>query len=449
MKLFLKKLSLAIIGIILSLVLLECGLRLAGWTISSYQQYKNNKALRNKSQYTIMCLGESTTAWQYPIQLQKILDKKYPNTFSIIDCGLGGTILESILDLLNDNINKYNPDIAICMMGINNSHDFIGETENNEIQNNNNYIIKIKKTNLKIIRLLFLLLKHLSFENELFANSQKEQNLLDLAINLSRQDKLDEAHLLFKKVLETSEEDSEDYRIAYTKLLINYLGRYDDDCGVQMAINAIKRNYGDKPDCYHQLIDYLSRKGRISELKTVLSLLLNEKDFLPSIDTYNLAEPYLKDSEKTILLNKIISRKENVRVMAIQQLKQKNYKKAQEYFDKAEELRVNFPDIETYNLYKLIVKKLIDNNIKVICMQYPIRSILPLQEQLKNEPYYDKITFISNEKLFKDALMKKNYDDLFCDQFAGDFGHCTDLGNTLIAKNIVNTLENILDLKQN
>ncbi|MCR4662858.1 MAG: SGNH/GDSL hydrolase family protein, partial [Endomicrobiaceae bacterium] len=101
------------------MVLLECGLRLAGWTVSSYQKYKNNKTLRNKSQYTIMCLGESTTAWQYPVQLQEILDKKYQNKFSVIDCGIAGTTLEYILDLLNNNINKYKPNIAICMMGIN------------------------------------------------------------------------------------------------------------------------------------------------------------------------------------------------------------------------------------------------------------------------------------------------------------------------------------------
>ena len=134
--------------------------------------------------------------------------------------------------------------------------------------------------------------------------------------------------------------------------------------------------------------------------------------------------------------------------MAMYYLKQKDYQKAQEYFDKAEEERLLFPDIKIYTLYKLIIKKLIDNNIKVICMQYPVRSILSLQEQLKNEPYYDKLTFISNEKIFKDALMKQNYDDLFVDQFAMDFGHCTDLGNTLIANNVVNTLEKILDLKE-
>ena len=30
-----------------------------------------------------------------------------------------------------------------------------------------------------------------------------------------------------------------------------------------------------------------------------------------------------------------------------------------------------------------------------------------------------------------------------------NFGHCTDLGNTMIAENIVKTLEDILNLKQN
>jgi hypothetical protein len=82
-------------------------------------------------------------------------------------------------------------------------------------------------------------------------------------------------------------------------------------------------------------------------------------------------------------------------------------------------------------------------------MQYPVRNIFSLQELLKNESYYDKIIFISNEQIFKNALIEKSYNDLFNDQFAGDFGHCTNLGNTMIAENVVKTLENILNLKQN
>ena len=45
--------------------------------------------------------------------------------------------------------------------------------------------------------------------------------------------------------------------------------------------------------------------------------------------------------------------------------------------------------------------------------------------------------------------MKKKYGEIFSDQFAGDFGHCTNLGNTMIAENIVKTLENILYLRGN
>ena len=94
-----------------------------------------------------------------------------------------------------------------------------------------------------------------------------------------------------------------------------------------------------------------------------------------------------------------------------------------------------------------MLKRLTDKNIKVICMQFPMRSIKPLREMLKNEPYYNQISFISNEKLFKRALMKKDYEEIFRDQWAGDFGNCTDLGNTMIAENLVNALENILDVK--
>ncbi|MBR3627272.1 MAG: hypothetical protein IKN42_00320, partial [Elusimicrobia bacterium] len=153
-----------------------------------------------------------------------------------------------------------------------------------------------------------------------------------------------------------------------------------------------------------------------------------------------LLNPYMEESN----MNDV-----DYGLLSYEYLEQKDFQKAQEYFNKANEIRLKFPDLEIYKSYKLIIKKLTDNNIKVICMQYPVRSILPLQEQLKNEPFFDKITFVSNEKNFKDMLMQKNFDDLFIDQFAGDFGHCTDLGNTLIAENVVNTLENILNLKEN
>ena len=73
-------------------------------------------------------------------------------------------------------------------------------------------------------------------------------------------------------------------------------------------------------------------------------------------------------------------------------------------------------------------------------MQYPVRSIKSLQNTLKDTYYYDKVTFISNEDNFKQALKEQKYDEIFRDQFAGEFGHCTDYGNTLIAENVAKTL---------
>lgn len=99
-----KRLLLIFTGIFLSLILLESGLRLAGFAILQYQQYRNNKVLRNKSRYTIMGLEESTTAGQYPIWLQEKLNKKYPNKFSIIDCEIVATNLQNILESLEDNL---------------------------------------------------------------------------------------------------------------------------------------------------------------------------------------------------------------------------------------------------------------------------------------------------------------------------------------------------------
>ena len=80
------------------------------------QNYYNNKVINKDSEYTIMCLGESTTAGAYPVQLQQILDNKYPNKFSVIDCGNPGQLLAGISKSLDNNINKYKPNIVICMI---------------------------------------------------------------------------------------------------------------------------------------------------------------------------------------------------------------------------------------------------------------------------------------------------------------------------------------------
>jgi len=88
--------------------------------------------------------------------------------------------------------------------------------------------------------------------------------------------------------------------------------------------------------------------------------------------------------------------------------------------------------------YKEIKKVLDKHNIKLVCMQYPLRSVSKLKDIFIGED--QNIIFIDNEKIFKEALGHVSYKDLFLDQFAGDFGHCTVSGNKLIAKNLAKVI---------
>ena len=45
-----------------------------------------------------------------------------------------------------------------------------------------------------------------------------------------------------------------------------------------------------------------------------------------------------------------------------------------------------------------------------------------------------------DELIFKKALKTSKYKDYFTDSFAGDFGHCTQKGYELLAKNIADTI---------
>ena len=71
-----------------------------------------------------MCLGESTTALggqdAYPHQLQEVLNERDTGIkFSVINKGTVAVSSFGILAQLEDNLDKYQPDMVTAMMGIN------------------------------------------------------------------------------------------------------------------------------------------------------------------------------------------------------------------------------------------------------------------------------------------------------------------------------------------
>ncbi len=86
----------------------------------SIQEHSNRASISKKGTYRIMCLGESTTAGQYPLFLEEILNQRNIGIkFSVIDKGIIGTSTAAILSMLESDLETYHPDMVITMMGIN------------------------------------------------------------------------------------------------------------------------------------------------------------------------------------------------------------------------------------------------------------------------------------------------------------------------------------------
>jgi tetratricopeptide (TPR) repeat protein len=132
-------------------------------------------------------------------------------------------------------------------------------------------------------------------------------------------------------------------------------------------------------------------------------------------------------------------------LLAVQYLRQKDFRNAERYFDKVTDWNLSYPNPATVRNYAAVIAELLRRKIVPLCMQYPLRSLRPLKELAGDQAA--GVVFVDNEESFKRYLRGHDYDELFSDQFAGDFGHCTDRGNTMIAENLARTIRAALKAK--
>ncbi|MDD5130521.1 MAG: tetratricopeptide repeat protein, partial [Candidatus Omnitrophica bacterium] len=109
-----------------------------------------------------------------------------------------------------------------------------------------------------------------------------------------------------------------------------------------------------------------------------------------------------------------------------------------EYIKKAGKLNLwSYYNPVTVHNYRRLKDILSRQKIKLVCVQYPVRSVEPLKKIFPDDK---GVIFVDNEKIFKEALQKSGYKEYFRDMCAGDFGHCTEKGNRLLAENIACTI---------
>jgi tetratricopeptide (TPR) repeat protein len=533
-----QKIALILFGVFLTVVILEIGLRLGGFVLLSIKEHRNRISISKKGSYRIMCLGESTTAGQYPLFLEEILNQRNIGIkFSVIDKGIIGTSTAAILSMLESDLDTYHPDMVITMMGIND----MGPHLPYEAVSDSKFINLLRSfRTYKLSRLLWLhivtklkdpkqpkpLLQRvelqqvyaedkdasssealLKFSKAIEVNPKNERAYIELGMFYQNKSRFSEAEELFKKAIELDPRN--DY--AYFGLGDSYqnMGRlFEAEELFRKAIELKPKNdwaylglgklykskgrFSEAEELFKRAIElnpnnewaYIGlgisyqRKGRFSEAEVLFkkAIKLNPKDdwayyeqgkfylswgrFLEVEESFKKAielnpknewayfglgkfyqnKSRFSEAEESFKKAIELDPKDDRVYGALEVLfkEMDNLGLAREYGKKAKELRSSYYysiTTDNYNKLKAILGK---RGIAYVCVQYPMRNLEPLKKIFQGNA--EGIIFVDNELLFKNVLKKTSYQEYFCDNFGGDFGHCTEKGNRLLAESIANTI---------
>jgi len=445
-----QKIILILFGLFLCALILETGLRLNGFIFLFLQEHKNRIVMQRKDAYRIMCLGESTTALggddSYPRQLEKILNQKDTGIkFSVINKGLSGTNTSAILAQLDENLNKYKPDMVITMMGINDASGgyyvmpgdtFVSKT-----------ILFLKS--FRIFKLAKLLWEHIvykfDFEHNIRAlecsiksNPANDRLSFELAELYKRQGNLESAEEIYKKIIELNPKSNE----AYAKLGMLYEAENKLFLAEEALKKAIELNpNSDAAICVLAIV--YKRCKKFAEAEEFFKKAVKLKPGF-SVAYFQLRMCYIEQGK---LVDAEQAFKDAIKVdpnndraygrLALLYEGTERHVLAQEYFDKVNQLWLKLYVGPIYSNYRQLKESLDKKGIKLVCAQYPMRSIEPLKRILGP---YEGVIFIDNEKVFKEAVQQTNHNEYFKDMFGGDFGHLASKGNRLLAENITNNI---------
>lgn len=476
-KIFLKqKLRLILLGIFSCLVVLEIGLRLSGFIILSLREYRNRLSLKQKGAYRIVCLGGSTTAeggeYSYPYQLEEILNKRNIGIkFKVINEGVESADSTFILSNLELNLNKYNPDMVITMMGENDGGNTMLFDDTSALK------IKLFFREFKVLKLARLIRLHIVNKAEELGILNKGRKMTILRGDSEAFGSDNEIGQEEKKDIETSnfEEKTKDVE----KLVYMYMIKKNQK-DFETAEKAINKAIEISPfdaQLYVELADGYVCQGKFKEAEKVLkkaveidqnnyraydimafsywvqekyneaeealnqAIEINPQDYRAYSDLFYCYEKRGKSHEIQKLCEKLIELdfKDDVfyGFVATYYSKQGRQRESNEYYEKGNNFRFKYYNMVTRHNYQRLKEIMTQKGIKLVCVQHPTRNLRPLKKLFDSTK---GIIFVDNEETFKRALRYGKYEAYFRDNFAGDFGHATPKGNLLLAENVANVI---------
>jgi lysophospholipase L1-like esterase len=447
----LVNMCLGALGLALALTILEVGLRLGGWYLQSRQDAANSRALRQKAEVTILCLGESTTAGapphgDYPSQLEKILnDKGLGVRFRVINGGLSGGRTYHIVAALDKNLRQYNPDIVITMMGVND----YGQTYSYGGLLGDDSPAWFKELRVyKLYRLLsvaigsqlglqgdykvgrYIVREKSRYPERLSAVPEAQDDRMRTwaqeALTRARASGSNEADSKELERLVHSGDGSD--ADQFEKLLGYYKAR--NDLEAMEALYRLRLAYLDS-------VTFTSDRGRFERLQYFRTRFAG---FLENRGKFAEAEEVLLD-----LVTNVEPGNFRLYPPLIQFYeRRKNGSQAAKYEAERNEVINSYISPVTLKNYDIVRERVLGQGRILLAVQYPTRSL----DVLKRLTRYDsRIGYVSNE-FFSDLIVQDGYDTYFYDRFGVDFGHLTQRGNYVLASHIAQAVEALLGKPQ-
>jgi len=467
-------------GLVLAVIILETGLWLSGVISSASQEYRNRAFLREKGVYRILCLGESTTAGQYPQPLEKILNERNAGIkFKVIDKGVIATNTSGIISQLEQNLDHYRPDMVITMMGYNDKwvmyYKDIPESKAGLFRCSRAY---------RLFRLMCAYISKKLKKRDIYGlptppNAKTIQGYVELGDMYRKHGDLSRAERAYKEAIGINPA-SDDAYVGLGRIYFNQGKWGDAEMAYKKAIESNPRNSA----ALSRLGEIYRNQRKMSEAQEYLKKAIEvnpgnyeaytelgcvyryNNDLVAAESCFKKAQVLQPDNEWACTeLVQVLKRQDNIKEAENTLKRYVEYNPASDWGYKileslykemgrdaaAEECnkkwkglnKDEYPDvaIRNYNQLKLILDR---RKIRLVCMQYPMRSVEPLKAVFAD---HKGIIFVDNKRIFAEAVKMDGYRTYFRDMFGGDFGHCTDRGNELMAENIAEVILKEIRLK--
>jgi tetratricopeptide (TPR) repeat protein len=426
-----QKLLFLLCGIILPFLTLEIFLRVGGYILLTYREYGNKLQIEKKGNCVVLCLGDSITYKQYPHMLEKMLNEKSKSiSFSVIDEGIPEANSTEIISKLNTNIQQYNPDIIIAMMGGIDAGEYLPYDRDNFLKH------------FRIYKLYKLIIAHASAR-------YKDMPLVHMPVHYNKPEYEKNRQQLENEITELKSQVAKNPQDEYAYAMLGraYFFNNQFDEARKLVDNANKL-FSDALIVHGELAGYYLWLYPPKDERPVNYLRLLAQKNVRHLWIYKcLGDFYVRrgELEKAIeVYKKGAEITQDKRLMydslAFVYRSMGNKILAEKYSQSAKESRESCYNITTKQNYLELIHVAKSKGIKLICMQYPVRNLEPLVKMIGDSG--EGVLFVSNENIFKDEVKQRGFWYYFVDSTSGDFGHCTIEGNTLIAENLANEILN-------